>query len=665
MITKLLISNRGEIACRIIDSAKKLGIKTVAIYSDIDRNSLHVKLADEAYCVGKAPSKDSYLQKKKIIDIAVKSQAEAIHPGYGFLAEDANFAELCNQHNLIFVGPSANAINQMGDKSAAKNLMAKAGVPIVPGYAGKNQEAPQLKRNAAKIGYPLLIKATAGGGGKGMRLVNSASEFDNALSSAKREALSSFDNDNVLLEKYIDPARHVEVQVFADRHGNAVHLFDRDCSLQRRHQKIIEEAPAPNLTDITRLAMGNTAIKAALAINYTGAGTIEFLVDADENYYFMEMNTRLQVEHPVTEKITGIDLVEWQLLVASNLPLPLKQEEIKIHGHAFEARICAENPLNNFSPSIGTLTYLHFPQQNKHTRIDTGITQHDSISPFYDPMIAKLITWDTDRDSALTRLHDALAQTRILGVNNNVSLLHKITQLEHFRNIEINTGFVDTHLAALKQQMTQHDELLVVVAAIVELQRREQLGEQLSEQSIDRHSPWFCRDNWRMVTQELQTLRLWHNGVLHTLTTKAQLYGHTITSNEHTYNIRSEWLNETSLVVIINNLPMQIFVVFHKKTFVIFYEANSYLFHLSNPNIDSNQSTLQNKKFTSPMPGTVIEVSVKPGQKVRRGDKLIVIEAMKMEHAITAPSAGLIEAIFQKAGDMLNEGDELLQFNPD
>ncbi|MCW9017799.1 MAG: acetyl-CoA carboxylase biotin carboxylase subunit, partial [Kangiellaceae bacterium] len=431
-IHKLLIANRGEIACRIIRTAQRMGIECVAVYSDADKNAQHVKLADEAWYIGESPAKDSYLKADTILEIAKKSGANGIHPGYGFLSENAEFAQKCSDNNVIFVGPPVGAIEAMGSKSEAKSIMQNAGVPLVQGYHGDDQSESLLQQEADKIGYPLLIKATAGGGGKGMRVVESSSDFIDALNSCKREAISSFGDDQVLIEKYLTKPRHVEIQVFADNQGNAVHLFERDCSVQRRHQKVIEEAPAPGLTSETREAMGQVAIKAAQAIGYSGAGTVEFLYDEDGSFYFMEMNTRLQVEHPVTEMITGLDLVEWQITVANGLDLPLLQDQLSINGHAFEARIYAEDPNNDFLPATGNISYMGLPVTNANVRVDSGIVSGDTVSVYYDPMIAKLIVWDKDRNSALARLRGALSDFHVAGLTTNIEFLHQLASNDAF-----------------------------------------------------------------------------------------------------------------------------------------------------------------------------------------------------------------------------------------
>jgi 3-methylcrotonyl-CoA carboxylase alpha subunit len=445
MFNKVLIANRGEIACRVMLTARKMGLSTVAVYSDADRDALHVAMADEAVNIGPAPPRESYLDGAKIVEACKATGAEAVHPGYGFLSENADFARLCLENGIVFVGPPPCAIEAMGSKSAAKSIMEKAGVPLVPGYHEADQSPDRLGRAALEIGYPVLLKAVAGGGGKGMRMVSATTEFEEALAAARREAASSFGNDDMLVEKYLPRPRHVEVQVFCDRHGHAVYLFERDCSVQRRHQKVIEEAPAPGMTPELRQRMGEAAVLAARAIDYEGAGTVEFLLDEDGAFYFMEMNTRLQVEHPVTEMITGQDLVEWQFRVASAEPLPLRQDQLEISGHAFEARIYAEDPDNGFLPATGLLTHLQPPRESRHVRVDTGVLQGDEVSVYYDPMIAKLVTWDENRERALARLARALSEYRISGLSTNVSFLYNLATSRPFIDADLNTHFIEQH----------------------------------------------------------------------------------------------------------------------------------------------------------------------------------------------------------------------------
>ena len=496
MFTKLLIANRGEIACRIIHTARRLGIATVAVYSDADRNALHVQLADEAVHIGPAPARESYLVIKRIIDAALSTGAEAIHPGYGFLSENAGFARACADNGICFVGPPTGAIEAMGSKSAAKEIMGAAGVPLVPGYHGADQDPALLQAEADKMGYPVLLKATAGGGGKGMRQVWSADEFDAALAAAQREASASFGDATMLVEKYLTKPRHVEVQVFCDNHGNGIYLAERDCSVQRRHQKVIEEAPAPGMTAELRAAMGSTALQAAQAIDYRGAGTVEFLLDEDGSFYFMEMNTRLQVEHPVTEMITGQDLVEWQLRVAADENLPLSQEQLVLRGHAFEARIYAEDPDNDFLPVTGTLAYLRPPAESPHVRVDTGVQQGDEISVYYDPMIAKLIVWDESRERALQRLATALMDYRIGGTVTNLDFLYNLATAGPFQRAELDTGFIERHGALIFHEQEQDLQRELPLAALALLLYRQQQA--APGRSSDPWSPWNSGNAWRL-----------------------------------------------------------------------------------------------------------------------------------------------------------------------
>ncbi|MEO8123461.1 MAG: acetyl/propionyl/methylcrotonyl-CoA carboxylase subunit alpha, partial [Burkholderiales bacterium] len=449
MFKKILIANRGEIACRVIKTARNMGVATVAVYSEADANARHVRMADEAVLIGPPAASESYLVGERILEVAKQTGAEAIHPGYGFLSENAEFAEACEKAGIVFIGPPASAIRAMGLKSASKALMEKAGVPLTPGYHGDNQDSSFLAKQAEAIGYPVLIKASAGGGGKGMRRVDAAADFEAALVSCKREARNSFGDDDVLVEKYILQPRHIEIQVFGDTHGNCVYLFERDCSVQRRHQKVLEEAPAPGMTPDRRAAMGQAAVDAAKAVGYVGAGTVEFIATQDGGFYFMEMNTRLQVEHPVTEMITGLDLVEWQLRVASGEPLPLRQEQLEINGHALEARIYAEDPDRGFLPSTGRLVHLSPPPETDHVRVDTGVEQGDEITPYYDPMIAKLIVWGADRRQALARMRQALAQYRIVGVSNNVDFLARLVAVPSFANAQLDTSLIEREQALL------------------------------------------------------------------------------------------------------------------------------------------------------------------------------------------------------------------------
>ena len=550
MFNRILIANRGEIACRIIHTAKRLGIRTVAVYSEADAYARHVSLADEAVAIGPAPARDSYLVGKKLVEAARQTNAEAIHPGYGFLSENAGFAQTCEAAGITFIGPPSRAIEVMGSKSVAKNTMQQAGIPLVPGYHGDNQDGTFLLNEAEKIGFPVLLKASAGGGGRGMRVVNSAEEFSDALRSAKREALGAFNDDGMLLEKYLQKPRHIEIQVFCDNHGNAVHLFERDCSVQRRHQKVLEEAPAPGMTQETRNAMGSAAIDATRAIEYAGAGTVEFIVDPDGTFYFMEMNTRLQVEHPVTEFITGRDLVEWQFRVAAGERLPASQEQLAIDGHALEARIYAEDPGNGFLPSTGSLRHLRFPAETSDVRVDTGVRQGDSISVHYDPLIAKLIVWGNDRNNCLKRMIEALRQTRVTGVTTNTDFLISVITHEAFQAADFDTGFIDCYLAELIPDKAPAGPDILVLAALYQVLRRDSRACREAATSGEPTSPWRATDNWRPNLVEEEHFSF-HDGI------EDREVGIAVTGNrsgqsEHDYVIRTDgrvlhasgWLEE-------------------------------------------------------------------------------------------------------------------------
>ncbi|MFO1169323.1 MAG: acetyl-CoA carboxylase biotin carboxylase subunit, partial [Rhodoblastus sp.] len=498
MFEKILIANRGEIACRIVRTARRMGVATVAVYSEADASARHVRMADEAVFIGASPARESYLVIEKIIEAAKRTGAQAIHPGYGFLSENEAFCEACEKAGIVFIGPPVHAIHAMGSKSEAKKLMEAAGVPLTPGYHGDDQDPARLKGEADAIGYPVMIKAAAGGGGKGMRQVMKAEDFDAALASCKREAAASFGSDHVLVEKYIVRPRHIEIQVFGDRHGGCVHLFERDCSVQRRHQKVLEEAPAPGMTAERRRQMGEAAVAAAKAVGYVGAGTVEFIATQDGQFYFMEMNTRLQVEHPVTEMITGLDLVEWQLRVAAGEKLPLAQEQLHINGHALEARVYAEDPAKNFLPSTGRLVHLAPPAESLNVRVDTGVEEGDSISPFYDPMIAKLIVWDDDRDRALSRMQQALADYRVVGVNNNIDFLSRLVASPAFASADLDTGLIEREADYLFPGAEQPPARVFAIAALSELLRSHAHAREHARASADPTSPWHARDGWRL-----------------------------------------------------------------------------------------------------------------------------------------------------------------------
>lgn len=658
MFNKLLIANRGEITCRVIKTAKRLGIATVAIYSDADANALHVQMADEAVNVGPAPSKDSYLQAEKIIDIAKSLGVDAIHPGYGFLSENADFCRLCEQHNIVFVGPPVGAIEAMGSKSAAKAIMEDAGVPLVPGYHGDDQDPALIKKHADDMGYPVLLKAAAGGGGKGMRQVWSEEEFDEALAAAKREAMSSFGDDHMLVEKYLTKPRHVEFQVFCDNQGNGVYLFERDCSLQRRHQKVIEEAPAPGMSETLRAQMGDAALKAAAAINYSGAGTVEFLLDEDGSFYFMEMNTRLQVEHPVTEYITGQDLVEWQLRVANNESLPLSQDQLQINGHSFEARIYAEDPANGFLPCTGHLALLRPPVENANVRVDTGVLQGDEVSVYYDPMIAKLVVWDEDREKALTRLATALSEYHVEGPTTNIDFLYNLASHPAFRAAELTTGFIDQHSDSLFVQKEQDLARLLPKAAMVVLLNRANRASNFNQDSF---SPWQANTDWRANETHDQSLTLSVGDKDHAMTVQ-QHEGHVdIVFGEDRYHCSGE-LEGNTLLVSVNGHRSKATVVAHDGGYSMFSDGVAVKFAEVLPDLGLDDADEGGQGFTAPMNGTVVALLVEPGKPVKKNETLMVMEAMKMEHALKAPSDGVVSEFFYAAGELVDGGAELLAF---
>ena len=631
MLDSVLIANRGEIACRIIKTARRLGLRTIAVYSEADRDALHVRMADEAVAIGPSPSSESYLVGERILEAAKATGAASIHPGYGFLSENAAFAEACAAAGIVFVGPSASAIRAMGLKDGAKSLMEKAGVPVVPGYHGERQEAEFLKQKAYEIGYPVLIKAVAGGGGKGMRRVDKAIEFEAALASAQREAKSAFGDARVLIEKFVLNPRHIEIQVFGDGKGNAVHLFERDCSAQRRHQKVLEEAPAPGMTEETRAAMGAAAVAAAKAVNYAGAGTIEFIADGSgtlrpDGFWFMEMNTRLQVEHPVTEMITGQDLVEWQFRVASGEGLPLSQDEISIRGHAVEVRLYAEDPDTGFLPSTGRLDLLELPE-SEGVRIDTGVETGAEISAFYDPMIAKLIAYGPDRQTALDRLAAQFDRSLIAGPKNNLAFLAALVAHEDVRRGGFDTGLIDRDLARLTAGEVGEETIAAAVAALV-----------LPEAAAGT-SGWqdpFAATNAFELTGRRQTgVRVevdgeprevaieWQGGTASVAGGTASGAGRVVRSDRGTYAVEAGRAVRVTLVD-----------------------------HLARVAEDAEGASA----VKAPMHGKVIAVDVAPGDRVEKGARLAVVEAMKMEHAITAPRDGTVETVFVTEGAQVDQG---------
>jgi 3-methylcrotonyl-CoA carboxylase alpha subunit len=656
---KIMIANRGEIACRIMSTCRRLGIRVVAVYSDADAQSRHVRLADEAVRIGPPPARESYLAIDRILDAASKTGAQAIHPGYGFLAENADFADACAQAGVVFIGPPTAAIRTMGSKAAAKALMRKAGVSLMPGYEGENQEAEFLQRQADAIGYPVMIKANAGGGGKGMRRVEESSEFQSALASCKRESAAAFGDDAVLLEKYVVAPRHVEVQVFGDSFGAIVSLFERDCSVQRRHQKVIEEAPAPGITAEQREALGKAARDAARAVSYVGAGTVEFLYDRQTNFYFMEMNTRLQVEHPVTEMITGLDLVEWQLRAAAGEPLPLAQEELTMHGHAIEARIYAEDPAHDFLPSIGRLVHLGAPKPSNHVRIDTGVDQGDAITPFYDPMIAKLIVWDETRELAVRRMNNALAEWRVVGVANNVEFLRRLVSTQSFREAVLDTGLIEREREWIWSKEAATPDRAVVLAA---------LGVVLGEREAGRtegqaNSPWARRDGWRLNGSYKRRLVFTRGDRELCAEVEYRAKDYRISIGSAHYSVTGKAGENGSIDAVINGKRVHGTVIFNRGRFHVFCADQSYVLTYVDPLEIAAQGHSSESSLLAPMPGRVIAQLVEPGERVEKGNPLLVLEAMKMEYTIHAPDVGRVESFHFAVGDQVTEGVELLQFN--
>ena len=655
MFNKILIANRGEIAVRVARTASALGIRSVAVYSSADKNALHVEVCDEAFCIGGAAASESYLDGARIIEVAQTCGAEAIHPGYGFLSENADFARDCEAAGIVFIGPPASAIDAMGSKSEAKALMAEAGVPLVPGYHGDDQADDLLSQESERIGYPQLIKASSGGGGKGMRLVESAKEFSQALTSARREASASFGDDKVLIERYLTRPRHVEMQVFADSQGNCVHLFERDCSIQRRHQKILEEAPAPGIGDELRAQMGRAAVDCARAINYVGAGTVEFLLDADGSFYFMEMNTRLQVEHPVTEMISGQDLVEWQLRVAAGAALPLQQAQVNCRGHAIEARIYAETPLRDFMPAAGQIKYLSLPAEDAGVRIDTGVRRGDMIGINYDPMIAKLIVHADTRDAALKKLAHALRQYQILGLNTNIGFITSLVTMAEFRAADFDTGYIARHQQRLFAQDAQHVQQAKVLAAAALLPAFE-----TAEQADDQHSAWDARDLWRMNMTASQCIELESDGeVIEVRVTRAHDAWRFELEGE-SYLLAGGWIDQDRMRLEMNDQRLEFPLLREADTITLSHQGQSYRFSIPDRTHAGDSDAADADHPQAPMSGAVVALPVAVGDTVEPGDTLIVIEAMKMEHAIVAQVSGSVSEILFAVGDQVDEGDTLV-----
>jgi 3-methylcrotonyl-CoA carboxylase alpha subunit len=671
MFQKILIANRGEIACRVAATARRMGIRTVAVYSEADAGAKHVALCDEAVLIGPAAAQDSYLRGEKIIAVALATGAQAIHPGYGFLSENAQFADACAEAGLVFIGPPAAAMRAMGSKSAAKQLMEGAKVPLVPGYHGSNQDPAFLRSQADAIGYPVLLKASAGGGGKGMRVVERSADFVAALASCQREAISSFGDDKVLVEKYLTRPRHIEIQVFADQHGNCVYLHERDCSVQRRHQKVLEEAPAPGMAPARRAAMGEAAVAAARAVGYVGAGTVEFIANQDGSFYFMEMNTRLQVEHPVTEMVTGTDLVEWQLRVADGQALPQQQHELALRGHAIEARIYAENPEKGFLPSIGTLRHMATPAavhfelggaaggDPAAVRIDSGVREGDAISPFYDPMIAKLIVWGADRKQALARMAQALGAFQIVGLATNIAFLKRLVEGAAFANADLDTGLIERNGATLFPPLQAAPASALALAAVALLE-----GEQAQAAGAGANpaDPWAQARGWRLNGDYRRLLAfcdeqgssevelVYHAG--------GWEFGHAGSRQRLTVSAR----DGATLALRLGAHAVQGAVRRDGDLFHVFSGGQHFSLAYQDPMAHAGEAEAATGRLTAPMPGKVVAVLVGPGQQVKKGEPLVIMEAMKMEHTIGAPADGLVEEVLYALGDQVADGAPLLVF---
>ena len=659
MFDSLLIANRGEIACRIMRSARAMGLRCIAVYSDADADAQHVLQSDLALRLGPPPAAESYLRIDALLDAAQRAGAQAIHPGYGFLSENADFAEACAKAGLIFVGPSAAAIRAMGSKSEAKAIMAKAGVPLVPGYHGADQDPDVLAGAAAEIGYPVLIKASAGGGGKGMRPVRVADEFASELAAAKREAKAAFGDDRVLIEKYLGSPRHIEVQVLADGHGKTLHLFERDCSLQRRHQKVIEEAPAPGLTAEQRAELCAAGVAAAEAVGYVGAGTVEFIAEGGD-FYFMEMNTRLQVEHPVTEMITGLDLVAWQLRIAAGEPLPFDQAELRIDGHAVEARLYAEDPANDFLPTTGRLTSLSLADDRPGLRVDSGVVEGDEISPHYDPMIAKVIAHGADRDEALARLATALADSRLTGLNSNLGYLEAALRHRDFRAGALDTGFLARHADSLLGEAGPSREERLALGALAEQLLRARQAAERAALTEDPHSPWADARGWRLNGGTRRLIRFRQGSETEEIELHYHPDGYAVRVGARTIEASARDLGDGAVLVGLDGVWHRVHVVWQGARLTLSGFGWSQRLELVDPLGGHGEDSGGAGHLSAPMPGRVTQVAVSLGEAVEPGQLLLVLEAMKMEHSIKAPMAGVVAVLQVAEGDQVEEGMELV-----
>ena len=655
MIRSILIANRGEIACRIIGTARRLGIRTVAVFSEADRDALHVALADAAECIGPAPARDSYLDAGAVVAAAVRAGADAVHPGYGFLSENADFAEACRAAGLVFIGPPPAAIRAMGSKAAAKTLMERAGVPLVPGYHGLDQDADLLAGEAGRIGYPVLIKASAGGGGKGMRIVEAAADFPEALASARGEARAAFGDDGVLVERYLRRPRHIEVQVFADRAGEVVHLFERDCSIQRRHQKIVEEAPAPELSPERRAAMGRAACDAARAVGYEGAGTVEFIVE-DKAFFFMEMNTRLQVEHPVTEMITGQDLVAWQIRVAEGAGLPLRQEQIAIRGHAVEVRLYAEDPWRDHRPGTGRLLHLRWPEPGEDLRVETGVRQGDAVTVHYDPMLAKLVAWGPTRPEALRRLAGALRDCEVAGIASNLPLLRAIVDHPAFAAADVDTGFLGRFpdLLAPPPVAPPRHVLAAAVAAVLE-------DRAVEAARRDPWSPWAGSGAWRLDGAGRHAVTLRYGDVALAMeATPGPGGGFTLDLAESAVAVAPAGAG----ALMVDGARLRLPVVRDGAALWVVAADRAWRLDRVDPLAPPAAVGEGGEGLVAPMPGRIVAVDCAPGDAVHRGQVLVVLEAMKVQMRLAAPRDGTVSAVRVAAGELVEEGADLVGFAP-
>jgi 3-methylcrotonyl-CoA carboxylase alpha subunit len=665
VFAKILIANRGEIACRVARTARRMGIRTVAVYSDADARARHVSLADEAFRIGPPEAKDSYLNSGEIVEVAKSSGASAIHPGYGFLSENAEFAECCRHAGVTFIGPPPEAIRAMGDKSAAKTLMEKAGVPLVPGYHGGNQAPGFLLDEAARIGFPVLIKAAAGGGGKGMRAVEHKEEFDAALAACRREALSAFGDGRVLLEKYLERPRHIEIQVFADGYGGCVHLFERDCSVQRRHQKVLEEAPAPGMTEDRRQKMGEAALLASRAVGYVGAGTVEFIVDRTGAFFFMEMNTRLQVEHAVTEMITGLDLVEWQIRIAAGGKLPLAQKDLRISGHAIEARVYAEDPRRQFLPSSGRIVHLGLPAESENVRVDTGVRSGDEITAYYDPMIAKLIVRDIDRPAALERMRKALGEFEVAGPVTNLGFLYRLVQDRDFVGADFDTGLIERHRAELLAPSAPAGQEELTLATLTVWLQLDAVLRGEAQRSGEPFSPWSRGDAWR-ANQDSARLFVFQEGEnRHGVTARRRGEGFELEFGDGRRTVKSYRREDCRLTVQLEDASVAGSVVRLGDRIEVFLPGAHHTLELHDPLRQELMVESRGGELAAPIPGKIVAVLVQTGDRVEKDAPLLILEAMKMEHTIGAPAPGRIARILCRVGEQVDEGAELIEFEAD